>query len=142
MCIAAVVIVLLTIGVAVTDLFIRIRTEPMAVPLSLIETVNVCRIAAGRTGWRIAEVRREPPADGTGAAIVECRTRAGSWFPRFVLYNPPRISIELAADHPTMTQMTLEGAIVGYGPIQRGYLKRRMRALEQAITASIPHDDR
>src|SRR5262245_56942041 len=92
---------------------------PLALPLS--DSVSVCRATLRGAGWQIT-------SDSDTRLVADESTN-----PLLSISWPARIEITVGAGPSRGTRVVMNGSIIGFGPIQSGYLRNAMLTLRAAV---------
>jgi hypothetical protein len=93
-------------------------SDELSIDLTPEQASLACRSAIASIGWNIKSLddRRIVPKVGVG-----------------VSRNPSNIEVLLASTDGSRTTITLNGSIVGIGPLQKSHLRGEMNRLRNAI---------
>jgi len=93
-------------------------SDELSLELPLEQASLACRSAIASIGWNIKSMddRRIVPKVGVG-----------------ISRNPSNIEVLLASTDDSRTTVTLNGSIVGIGPVQKSHLRGEMNRLSNAI---------
>lgn len=93
-------------------------TDEFSLDLPEEQASLACRSAIATVGWNIKSVEPHRIVPKVGVGITR---------------NPSKIEVLLAQVDGSRTTVTLNGSIVGIGPLQSGHLKGEMNRLRNAI---------
>jgi hypothetical protein len=96
------------------------QTDDFEIDLALTDANRCCLDAIAGLDWKLQSAEPELITIKSGMGLT-------SW--------PSRVEIRLRTSNDQRTLVLLAGSIGGFGPIQKGHLRRRMTGLRDAIVA-------